>query len=89
MGLHELGISYDGLAKNCSGSDMGLEGLGRVVKGLNGLGTGLNFGKNLNALVLTRMDLKGIEWIRKGLRWVGKRLGVVRNELGCSGKGWD
>ncbi len=30
MGLHELGMSLDGLVKNCRGRDMGLSELGRV-----------------------------------------------------------
>jgi hypothetical protein len=30
IGLHELGISLDGLPKNCRGRDMGLDWLGRV-----------------------------------------------------------
>ncbi len=47
MRLHELGISLDGLAKNCRGRDMGLEGLGRV-----GMVRELAW-KNLNALELT------------------------------------
>jgi hypothetical protein len=38
MGLHELGISYDGLVKNCRGRDLGLNGLGRVGMVGNRLG---------------------------------------------------